>query len=115
MDSLETTDQQADAVAVAPRVTLEEIKSKIVREDYFTISDAVEIDGDTPEAYEITTVCVLLMDNGFTEIGKSAPAAPENFNRELGRKFAYEDAVRHLWPHMGYALREQLHKESTNG
>lgn len=26
----------------------------------------------------------------------------------LGRKLAYEDAVRQLWPLMGYALREKL-------
>lgn len=48
------------------------------------------------------------MQNGFTVIGKSAPASPENFNAELGRQFAYDDAVRQLWPLMGYALRDKL-------
>jgi hypothetical protein len=37
-----------------------------------------------------------------------ARASPENFNADLGRKFAYEDAVRQLWPLMGYALRDKL-------
>ena len=27
---------------------------------------------------------------------------------ELGRELAYEDAVRQMWPLMGYALRERL-------
>jgi len=46
--------------------------------------------------------------NGFTLIGKSAPASPDNFDPVLGRKLAYEDAVRQLWPLMGYALRDKL-------
>jgi hypothetical protein len=56
----------------------------------------------------IITLCVVVMRNGFTIIGKSAPASPENFNAELGRKLAYEDAVRQLWPLMGFALRDRL-------
>lgn len=45
-------------------------------------------------------------------IGKAAPASPENFSAEPGRKFAYEDAIRRLWPLMGYALKERLTKGS---
>ncbi len=48
------------------------------------------------------------MQNGFTVIGKSAPASPENFDAETGRLFAYEDAIKQLWPLEGYALRERL-------
>ena len=48
------------------------------------------------------------MRNGFVVIGKSAPAAPKNFDAEKGRTFAYEDAVRQLWPLMGFALRDKL-------
>jgi hypothetical protein len=57
---------------------------------------------------ENLSICLLVMKNGFVVIGKSAPASPENFNRELGKKFAYEDAVRQLWPLMGFALRDRL-------
>lgn len=56
----------------------------------------------------VLTICLLVLRNGFTVIGKSAPASPENFNVELGQKFAYEDAPRQLWPLMGYALRDRL-------
>jgi len=41
-------------------------------------------------------------------VGKSAPASADNFNADLGRKLAYEDAIRQLWPLMGFALRERL-------
>jgi hypothetical protein len=50
------------------------------------------------------------MRNGFTVIGKSAPASAANFNAELGKKLAYEDAIRQLWPLMGFSLRDRLHR-----
>ena len=34
-------------------------------------------------------------------------------NAELGAKFAKEDAVRQLWPLMGFALRDRLATRST--
>jgi hypothetical protein len=57
---------------------------------------------------KLLSVCMLVMRNGFTVIGTSAPASPENFNAELGRKLAYENAIRQLWPLMGFALRDKL-------
>lgn len=63
-------------------------------------------DAATPLAY--LSICLLVMNNGFTVIGKSAPASPANFNADLGRQFAYEDAIRQLWPLMGFALRDKL-------
>ena len=48
------------------------------------------------------------MRNGFTIIGKSAPASPANFNAEFGQKLAYEDCIRQLWPLMGFSLRDRL-------
>jgi N4 Gp49/Sf6 Gp66 family protein len=41
-------------------------------------------------------------------IGKSAPADPKNFDRELGREFAKENAIRQLWELEAYLLREKL-------
>jgi hypothetical protein len=60
------------------------------------------------ESLNVLSVCLLVVFNGFVVIGKSAPADPDNFDAELGCKLAYEDAVRQLWPLMGYHLREQL-------
>jgi Phage protein (N4 Gp49/phage Sf6 gene 66) family/IstB-like ATP binding protein len=110
-DSLRVTDQQAAAVATAPRVTLASIEEKIKSRYDFTASQAVNAIGHkvpSDKELDILSVCLLVMKNGFTVIGKSAPASPENFNSDLGKKFAYEDAIRQLWPHEGYALREKL-------
>jgi len=48
------------------------------------------------------------MENGYAVVGKSAPADAENFDEDLGKKFAKEDAIRQLWALEGYALREKL-------
>ncbi|YBV97543.1 Gp49 family protein [Phyllobacteriaceae bacterium JZ32] len=98
MNSLEVSDAESKAVQKTPnRVSLESMVEKIMRLDYLN-----------PECLPSMTICVMQMKNGFVVIGKSAPADPENFNEELGRKFAYEDCVRQLWPLEGYALREKL-------
>jgi hypothetical protein len=106
MDSLQVADKQAADVAVAPRVQLKDIEDAIVGKVFATGAEAF---GASPhEPLGILTLCALTMKNGFTVIGKSAPASAENFNAELGRKFAYEDAIRQLWPLMGFALRDRL-------
>lgn len=114
---LEIGDAEAAAVAVAPRVSLASMEAKIVAEYWFTASDAVAglQGGAVPlcEELKTLTICVLVLNNGWTLVGKSAPAAPANFNAELGRKFAREDAIRQLWPLEGYALRERLAKETA--
>ncbi len=109
MDSLQTTDAASAAIATHPRVSLDDIKAKISREHWFTAGDACAALGQ-PHSAElcIVTIYIAVMSNGFTVIGKSAPASPENFNAELGMKFAKEDAIRQIWPLEGYALRERL-------
>lgn len=56
----------------------------------------------------LLTFCVLVLKNGFTVTGESACASPENFDAEIGRKIARQNAVAKIWPLMGYALKERL-------
>ena len=56
----------------------------------------------------LLTFCVLVLRNGFTVTGESACASPENFNAEIGRHVARENAVAKVWPLMGYALKERM-------
>lgn len=106
--SLEVTDREAQAVAVAPRVKLADINEAIAAEYTFTADKALGEDMPVHDALDVLTICLVVMKNGFTVIGKSAPASPDNFNAELGAKFAREDAIRQIWPLMGYALRDRL-------
>ena len=110
MTSLQESDREAAAVAVAPRVSLKDIERKIDFVRYETADNAFGyIDADMA----IMTLCLVKCTNGFMVIGKSAPASPENFNADLGKKLAYEDAIRQLWPLMGFALRDKLAKDSA--
>lgn len=108
-ETLKATDEYSAKGATAPRVALSDMENKIAAEAYFTVgeaSDALNI--PTHEASNLLTLCIITMQNGFTIVGKSAPASPANFDREKGRRFAYEDAIKQLWPLEGYALREKL-------
>jgi Phage protein (N4 Gp49/phage Sf6 gene 66) family len=107
MSTLQEGDQAAAAVAKAPRVALADIEAAIA-ERYDSTADRIVDRGPINPDLKILSICILVMRNGWIAIGKSAPASPENFNAELGRKFAYEDAIRQLWPLMGYALRDRL-------
>ena len=120
-----------DKALSAPRVTPADIEANIVSEHYFTAGEGVigafvagefgAHGGDTvavrrgiasPEVLKpslnLLTFCVLVLRNGFTVTGKSACASPENFDAEIGRRIARENAEREIWPLLGFRLRDEL-------
>lgn len=54
------------------------------------------------------TVCALTLRNGYIVTGESAAASPENFDKEIGRKIARENARNKIWALEGYLLRQKL-------
>jgi hypothetical protein len=116
-----------DKGLTAPRVTPADIDVNIVSEHYFTAADAAhaeaaidvyheqrrEFSGDLELA--LLTFCVIVLRNGFTVTGESACASPENFNADIGRKIARQNAVQKIWPLMGYELKQRLSCTSTVG
>lgn len=104
----------------APRVTPADIEANIVSEYYFTASDgvmgAVNAQDEQPNyvtydsSLDLLTFCVLVLRNGFTVTGESACASPENFDAELGRKIARQNAVNKIWPLMGYELKSKIER-----
>ena len=116
-----------DKGLTAPRVTPADVEANIVGEYYFTAADGYagevatsgklddmpkDVDGVPlvipPEPLDLLTFCVLALKNGFTVTGESACASPENFDAEIGRKIARQNAVGKIWPLMGYHLKQQL-------
>lgn len=108
--TLHSTEAECAANAVAPRVSLLDIEASISARYDLTADKAVGDAVPIYDALKLLSICIIMMKNGFTIIGKSAPASAQNFNAELGRKLSYEDAIRQIWPLMGYALRERLWK-----
>lgn len=100
----------------APRITPSQLEDNILVEHYFTAEEglqgafakvAPELSVSN-EQLSLLTFCVLVLRNGFTVTGESACASPENFDAELGRKIARQNAVAKVWPLMGYELRSKL-------
>ena len=106
---------QTKGANVAPRITPADVEANITSEFYFTAADGVagaftnaeiaqgrgvypgEI-GRLRTELQLLTFCVLVLRNGFTVTGESACASPENFDAELGRKIARQNAVQKIWP-----------------
>lgn len=80
----------------APRLNPAHIDAQIADEDYHVFA------GTT------LTVCCLTLRNGFTVTGESAAASPENFDVEIGRKIARQNAREKIWVLEGYLLKEKL-------
>lgn len=93
----------------APRLTPALIDEQIVGEEYIQRGDYPTVQPtNVATALSCLTICVLVLKNGFTIVGKSACASPENFNAELGRKIARDDARNQIWALEGYNLRSKL-------
>jgi hypothetical protein len=92
-----------DKGLTAPRITPSDIDAKISKEYYHIVP------GTT------LTICVLTLENGFTVTGESAAASPENFDEEIGRKIARDNARDKIWALEGYLLKQKLYeKEKAN-
>jgi hypothetical protein len=77
----------------AERVTPEYMHSRISNVDFTKLTDTV-------------TICNITLDNGYSVRGESACVKPENYNKEIGEKIAYENAFKQLWSLFGFLLAE---------
>lgn len=105
----------------APRITPDHIDSVIQSVHYFTAADGAQNADNNydplvgaPSQLYLLTFCVLVLKNGFTVTGESACASPENFDAEIGRKIAFENAREKIWLLEGYLLKEQLYKSGVS-
>ncbi len=91
---------QAKGLA-APRVTPAEVDEEIVHETYTVLPSGR------------VTVCELTLRNGFTVRGESAVVLIDNFDAEIGRKVARENARNQIWQLLGFRLRDQLYNSGV--
>ena len=105
-----------DKGLTALRVKPADIEENIASEHYFTAAQGARMATDPVMPFDresplhLLTFCVLVLRNGFTVTGESACASPENFDAEIGRKIARQNAVAKIWPLMGYELKQRLHQ-----
>ena len=117
MNDIEIESEIKSKGLTAPRVTPQRIEEVISSEHYFTAGEGIagrcfrEVSTlHSPQQLELLTFCVLVLQNGFTVTGESACASPENFDAEIGRKIARQNAVNKIWPLEGYLLKNKIHE-----
>jgi hypothetical protein len=76
-------------------VTLDEVHAAIEKETYVIIGRKI-------------TVCHLTLVNGHEVTGQSGVVNPDNFDREIGESIAKENALSHVWSHLGSILQDRL-------
>jgi len=86
----------------APRLTPDRINDCIIEKYYHIIPNST------------MTICVLTLQNGFQVIGHSAAASKENFDKDLGKKIAFDNAKKQIWQLEGYLLKQKLFEEKNN-
>lgn len=92
---MSVTEQEIQAITVAPRVTKDDVLDAIAKEEFL---------------YTATlTFCVLTLVNGWTVTGESACASPANYNKEIGDRLAKDNAISKIWGFLGFSLKEKLH------
>lgn len=74
-------------------MTLNDIEDLIDYEQYYLFPDST------------TTVCRLVLVNGYVVVGDSSPTNPDDFNEYTGRIKARNNARNKIWPLQSYALR----------
>jgi hypothetical protein len=77
------------------KITLEGAKAKIKGETYLVLPDAR------------TTLCQLTLENGFTVTGTGSCIDPASFNIDLGRRYAFDEAMRKVFEVEAYLLMQK--------
>lgn len=83
------------------KLTKEFIESKIKKIEYLV--------KDLEEGPRLT-LCFITMRNGFISTGQSACIDADNFVKEDGEKYAYEQAFGKLWELEAYLAKESQHQ-----
>ncbi len=98
LSSLRMIDDESKAVQKTPnRVSLDSMLAKIKSEEFIH-----------PPSIPHMTIAVIVLANGFALVGHSTPADDGNYNEELGRKYAKENAIKQMWPLEAYLLRDKM-------
>lgn len=109
------------------KITLEAIEAVIDSEYYFTAEHGIEGamsrlelhtrhpgDGLTGTLSQVT-FCLIVLRNGTKIVGINYGSVdPSQHSVVDGREYAREDAIRQIWPLLGYELRSKLSVKQTD-
>lgn len=78
-------------------VTPDLIESKIKSETYTRLPSGK------------TTVCELVLENGYSVIGTSSMVDPDGYNELVAKLRSKDDAVKKIWELEGYLLQQSIY------
>lgn len=81
------------------KVTLEDLKAKIVSVEYIVLSD------------NRTTIAHVTLVNGFSVRGEASCVSESNYNKKDGEKISLEKAMNELWKLEAYLLAEEIYQQ----
>ena len=107
-------EQVMNTMNAEPKLTLEEAKAVVAEKTHPRVTEESIKEKIASVVYtaptQFSTLCIITMKNGWISTGFSAPADERNFDWEVGKRYAYENAFKPLWQLEGYLLRELLSK-----
>lgn len=101
-------------------VTRELIESRVKAKYFYRLGDAVVSEPNVrlePEEHRrlnLTTYCVLVLENGYTMVGHAACVDPAMYDRGVGETYAYENAISKIWALEGYVLANQMYEQAQS-
>lgn len=84
------------------KITKEFLESEIQEVKYTQMGDRL-------------THCLIITKSGFLFSGESVVVDAANFNKELGEKYAYDQAFNSMWQPYGFWLHQKLNKNKSQG
>lgn len=95
-----------------PRISLKDIQDFVLEQHYFHPAESAPDPNGIPKTHPFwtTTICIVMFKNGWVSIGHSTPADARNFDPEVGKIHAYDDAMRKMWPMLGFLLRQTMYE-----
>lgn len=81
------------------RVTLEEVKNFIEKEEYTKLGTKM-------------TACTLTLKNGHEVVGISAVVNADDYNIDIGGPIAKNKAINQVWGLLGFRLQDRLYNQS---
>lgn len=71
-------------------ITQEQVDASIKSTQYYNFPNST------------VTICLITLHNGWSVTGKSSCIDPQNFNEEIGKQVAFNDAKGKIWQFLGY-------------
>lgn len=95
-----------------PELTEQTVKAQVVQEYSLCAWDAFglqpNVDTVAERALRSTTICVLILRNGFPIVGASSVSSPERYDHKTGLEEARADAMAKLWLCCEFDARSRL-------